>query len=115
MTHMYDTSSWEEVDTSALNAREKKRFNKFYAAIRNYFTSENSLEELARKHHISAETLEKLARQCLLQHEDGRPWGFRALLPGVVVVDPAPEADATSEPMDEARAEAVSDATPVAE
>ncbi len=115
LTHMHDTSLWEEGDTSALNAREKKRFNKFYAAMRNYFTSEDSIEEIAQKHHISAETLAKLAQQCLLQHEDGKPWGFRALLPGVVVVDHVPEPDATAEPMDEAPAEAISDATAAAE
>src|SRR5690349_16724118 len=111
---MYDTSLWEEVDTSALNAREKKRFNKFYAAIRNYFTSEDSSEEIAQKHYISVETLEKLAQQCLLQHEDGKPWGFRALLPGAAVVDNAPEPD-TADPIDEAPAEAVPEATAAAE
>src|SRR5262249_55631247 len=73
--------------------------------------SEDSVEEIARKHHISTQTLDKLAQQCLLQHEDGKPWGFRALLPGVVVVDHAPEADATGESMDEAPAAAVSAAT----
>jgi hypothetical protein len=106
---MHDTSLWGEVDTSTLNAREKKRFNKFYAAIRNYFTCEDSLEEIAQKHHISAETLEKLAQQCLLQHEDGKPWGFRSLLPGVV--DHAAEPDAAADPTDEAPTEAVPDAT----
>ena len=104
-THVQDISSWEEVDTNALNAREKKRFNKFYVAMRNYFTSEDSIDEISLKHHIAAETLEKFARQCLMQHEDGRPWGFRALLPGVTEVDHTSESPIATEAPDEGSAE----------
>jgi hypothetical protein len=104
-THVHDISSWEEVDTSALNAREKKRFNKFYVAVRNYFTSEDSIDEIALKHHIAAETLERLAQQCLVQHEDGMPWGFRALLPGLAVVDHMSESAIATEAPDENPAE----------
>jgi len=110
-THVHDISSWEEVDTSALNAKEKKRFNKFYDVIRNYFTSEDSIDEIALKHHISVETLERLAQQCLMQHEDGRPWGFRALLPGAAVVDHTLESAIVSEAPDEGPAETVLDDT----
>jgi len=114
-THMHDISSWEEVDTSALNAREKKRFNKYYVAMRNYFTSEDSIDEIALKHHIAAETLEKFAQQCLMQHEDGRPWGFRALLPGLAVVDHMSESVIATEAPDENPAETVLDETAPAE
>ena len=110
-THMHDISSWEEVDTSALNAREKKRFNKFYVAMRNYFTSEDSIDEIALKHHIAAETLERFAQQCLMQHEDGRPWGFRALLPGLALVDHTSEPAIATEAAGEGPAETVIDDT----
>ena len=110
-THVHDISSWEEVDTSTLNTREKKRFNTFYAAVRNYFTSEDSIDEIAPKHHIAAETLERLAQQCLMQHEDGKPWGFRALLPGVVEVDHTSESAIAAEAPDEGPAETVLDDT----
>jgi len=110
-THIYDISSWEEVETNTLNTREKKRFNTFYAAVRNYFTSEDSIDELALKYHITAETLERLAQQCLAQHEDGKPWGFRALLPGIAVVDHALESAIAAETPDEGPAETVLDDT----
>ncbi len=110
-THVYDISSWEEVDTSALNVREKKRFNKFYVAMRNYFTSEDSIDEIALKHHIAPETLERFAQQCLMQHEDGRPWGFRALLPGLALVDHTSEPAIATEAAGEGPAETVIDDT----
>ncbi len=110
-THVHDISSWEEVDTSALNVREKKRFNKFYVAMRNYFISEDSIDEIALKHHIAAETLERFAQQCLMQHEDGRPWGFRALLPGLALVDHTSEPAIATEAAGEGPDETVIDDT----
>ncbi|MDQ2888348.1 MAG: DUF4012 domain-containing protein, partial [Chloroflexota bacterium] len=37
---------------------------------------------------------QKMTDDCLKQHMDGTPWGFRALLPGVQVKDYAPQPDA---------------------
>lgn len=84
-----DISSWQEANISRLGERAKKRFLKQKSALEAYFTTGASPDEIAQHHHISEETLIKLAEKCLMQHEDGSPWGFRALLPGVQVVDHA--------------------------
>src|SRR5437660_8954784 len=84
---MRDVSSWQEGDISLLTSREKKRYNNRKFAIKKYFTTGAALDEIALQHHLSAEILLNLAKKCLMQHEDGTPWGFRALLPGVEVID----------------------------
>src|SRR5437588_2053877 len=92
---MRDISSWQEGDISSLTSREKKHYNKRKSAIRKYFKTDGPLDEIAHRHHLSVPVLLKLAEECLMQYEDGTPWGFRALLPGVKVIDhtpqPAPE------------------------
>jgi hypothetical protein len=82
-----DISSWEDADISRLSSRGEKRYNKRKSAIKDYFTTEDPIDEITLRHHISPEILLKLAEQCLMQHEDGTPWGYRALLPGMVVTD----------------------------
>jgi hypothetical protein len=84
-----DITLWKEADISRLGERAKRRFLKQKSALEAYFTTDASLNEIAQRHHISEETLTRLAEKCLMQHEDGTPWGFRALLPGVRVVDHA--------------------------
>src|SRR5437588_10741384 len=84
---MRDISSWQEGDISTLTSREKKHYNKRKSAIRKYFKTDGTLDEIAHRHHLSVAVLLKLAEECLMQHEDGTPWGFRALLPGVEVID----------------------------
>ncbi len=85
-----DITLWKEADISRLGERARRRFLKQKAALEACFTTDASLHEIAQRHHISEETLTRLAEKCLMQHEDGTPWGFRALLPGVRVVDYAP-------------------------
>ncbi|GAC1381753.1 MAG: hypothetical protein NVSMB33_08660 [Ktedonobacteraceae bacterium] len=53
-----------------------------------YFTTGIYLRDIVRKYHLrSEEALLELAKKCLMQHQDGTLWGFRALLPGVTVID----------------------------
>jgi Protein of unknown function (DUF4012) len=92
-TRNYDISSWKNGKISHLTAGEKKRYYKRKSAIRAYFTTEDSLEDLSLRYRLSAHTITQLAGQCLMQHEDGSPWGFRALLPGVIVLDHTPLPD----------------------
>src|SRR5215469_9006438 len=96
-TRKREISSWIEADTGGLSARGKRRYQKRKSAIADYFTTEASLEEIARRHHFSQEILLRLAARCLVQHEDGMPWGYRALVPGVTVVDYAPPSSASEE------------------
>ena len=88
-------SLWPEGEISSLSSREKKRYKKNKSATKEYFTTNAVLDKIAHRHHLSTTMLLNLAEKCLMQHADGRPWGFRALLPGVEVIDhtppPAPE------------------------
>ncbi len=88
-----DLSSWQEADISKLSTRNKKRYRKRKAAITTYFTTAMSPDKISLLLHIPAEQLLQLARQCLMLHEDGSVWGFRALVPGVQVIDYADKAD----------------------
>src|SRR2546421_7956082 len=88
---MRDISSWQKGDITSLSSREKKRYYKRKSAIEEYFKTEASIDEIAGRHHLSLEIVLELAEKCLMQHEDGNAWGFRALLPGVAVIDHAPQ------------------------
>jgi len=90
-TRQRDISSWVEPDISRLSSRGKKRYYKRKIAIEHYFTTDDSVEEITLQHHLSSEILMKLVEQCLMQHEDSTPWGFRALIPGAIVVDHTPQ------------------------
>src|SRR5574340_653708 len=94
-----DISTWTEPDISKLSARGNRRYQKRKSAIIDYFTTDLSIEEITLKHHLSSEILMKLIEQCLMQHEDGSPWGFRALMPGTVVVDHSPKSEPEQSPL----------------
>src|SRR5947209_10972489 len=86
---MSDITLWQAGDISSLSSREKKRYYKRKSAIEEYFRTEVCVDEIASRYHLSAKTILELAEQCLMQHEDGNVWGFRALLPGAAVTDHA--------------------------
>ncbi len=89
-TRKRDISSWIEGDISRLSQREIKRYRKRKTAVEDYFTTGDSIDEICLRHHLSTEMLERLVARSLMRHEDGAPWGFRALVPGVTVIDYAP-------------------------
>ncbi len=82
-----DFSSWQEGDIAPLSPRSKKKYKKRKSAIEEYITTEATLDEIALRNHISTERLLQLFEQCMMQAPDGKPWGFRALVPGITVVD----------------------------
>jgi hypothetical protein len=93
-----DISSWQEARITSLNSKAKKRFSKNKSAVTAYLSSDKPVEEIATEYNLSTGQLLKMAENCLKQHEDGSPWGYRALVPGVLVKDhsssatPAPSA-----------------------
>ena len=89
-TRKRDISSWVEPDTSGLSARGNRRYNKRKNAVKDYFTTDLPTEEITLRRHLSSEILMRLVEQCFMQHEDGMPWGYRALVPGVTVIDHTP-------------------------
>ena len=97
-----DITSWQEGDITLHSSREKKRYHQHKAAIEEYFTTKASIDEIADRHHLSRKKLVKLAKKCLMQHEDGSAWGFRALLPRVTVIDHAsqPASDISNVPQE---------------
>jgi hypothetical protein len=82
-----DITAWAEVNIAELSARERKYFAKRKAAVHAYLTSQQSLNDVASQYHLAPRTLRRLIKRCLMQHEDGMPWGYRALVPGVTVID----------------------------
>jgi hypothetical protein len=82
-----DLSSWREADVSKLSTRNKKRYRKRKAAIIAYFTTAMPVDKISVHYHLPVEQVLQFACQCLLLHEDGSVWGFRALVPGVKVID----------------------------
>ncbi|HEY6287119.1 MAG TPA: DUF4012 domain-containing protein [Ktedonobacteraceae bacterium] len=89
-TRKRNISSWIEPDISRLSARGNRRYNKRKNAVKDYFTTDLTIEDITLQHHLSSEILMRLLEQCLMQHEDGRPWGYRALVPGATVIDHTP-------------------------
>lgn len=83
----YDISSWQDVDISSLSTKAKKRFRKRKAAVTAYLSGEQPINELAEHYRLLPAQLQELTAKCLMQHEDGQAWGFRALLPGIEVTD----------------------------
>jgi hypothetical protein len=89
-TRKRDISSWVNPDITMLSTRGVKRYNKRKSAVEDYFTTDLPIEEITLRYHISSEILTKLVEQCLMQHEDGTPWGYRAVVPGAIVIDHTP-------------------------
>ncbi len=87
----HDISSWQEVDITRLNSKAKKRFIKYRSAVVTFFTTDKPIEEITARYHLLNSQLLKITGDCLKQHADGTPWGFRALLPGAQVKDHAPQ------------------------
>ena len=92
-TRKRDISSWVEPDISRLSTRGNRRYKKRKNAIQDYFTTELPIEEITLQHHLSSEILHRLVEQSCMQHEDGMLWGYRALMPGVIVIDHTPVPD----------------------
>lgn len=106
-TRSRDISSWKEEDISTLSSSEKKRYYRRKSAIKAYFTTEEPLDQIALRYHFPTKMVEKLARRCLMQHEDSAPWGFRALMPGAKVVDHTPTPELIAAEKTEAKDEEV--------
>jgi len=92
-TRKRDISSWVNPDITMLSTRGVKRYNKRKSAVEDYFTTDLPIEEITLRYHISSEILTKMVEQCLMQHEDGTPWGYRAVVPGAIVIDHTPVPD----------------------
>ncbi|HYT28429.1 MAG TPA: DUF4012 domain-containing protein [Ktedonobacteraceae bacterium] len=87
-THTQDMASWKEGDISRASKKAKRRYFLYKAAIKAYkdaidhVPTGDVVDTIARRYDLSVEMIEQLAKRCAMLHEDGAPWGFRALAPG---------------------------------
>jgi len=81
-------ASWKEGDISRASKKAKRRYFLYKAAIKAYKDARDHVptgdvvDTIARRYDLSVEMIEQLAKRCAMLHEDGAPWGFRALAPG---------------------------------
>ncbi|WP_429559469.1 hypothetical protein [Paraburkholderia youngii] len=76
-----DLSQWPGVDDSALDGDDKKRIKQRVLAITLFVEGTVSLREIGRQTGVRVNDLYRLLGRCIACHEDGRIYGFRALLP----------------------------------
>src|SRR5437764_1526038 len=86
-------ASWKEGDISRASKKAKRRYFLYKAAIKEYKELKDAIDHvpagdvvdtIARRYDLSVEMIERLAKRCAMLHEDGAPWGFRALVPGAL-------------------------------
>lgn len=81
-------TSWPTGDVTHLTRKEQSLYRRRKSALIEYFQSNVSVAEISTRHHLpQRDSLEALVIRCLTLHEDGQPWGFRALVPGVQVME----------------------------
>lgn len=77
-------SEWPRLDERVLSEEERTTFRQRSDAIEAY-ASGTSLTQIYESWHIHRATLRRFVRRALSAHPDGRPWGYRALVPHVRV------------------------------
>jgi putative transposase len=77
-----DLATWPGIDTSALDAKARQRYQQRAAAIEHYRAG-SALTVIQEKTKIDRRVLYRILDRALRTHPDGRVWGFRALIPGL--------------------------------
>jgi transposase InsO family protein len=78
-TAEFDPATWPEFDASALTASQRTTFQARRTAIELY-SQGTSIGEIESLIGINRRQLYRLIDRCVEPHEDGRPFGFRALV-----------------------------------
>ena len=78
---LLDISRWPSVDVNALEEKARIRYQQRAAAVEHYAAGAR-LGEVESKTEIHRRVLYRMIERALQAHPDGRPWGFRALVPG---------------------------------
>lgn len=74
-----DVFTWPTVNLDQLSARGRKRVERYQQAIAKYLAG-GKVKDICRTNGISASELRRVIKRCLAFHNDGRIWGFRALI-----------------------------------
>ena len=81
-----DTSTWPEFDPGTLTATQRKTFNARRRAIE-MFVVDTSLTEVEAQTGINRRQVYRSLESAAALHADGRPYGWRALVPHTRVGD----------------------------
>ncbi len=74
-----DVSTWPTVHVDQLSTRERKRVQKYQQAIGRYLAG-SKVKDICKVNGISSSELRRMIKRGLELHDDGRIWGFRALI-----------------------------------
>jgi putative transposase len=75
-----DADGWPSVDYNTLTGSVRKTFQRRQRAVELYLKGE-SVRDIVRQTQVECRQLYRLLRRCVAIHRDGRPFGFRALVP----------------------------------
>ncbi|HEX8286833.1 MAG TPA: hypothetical protein VF556_02490 [Pyrinomonadaceae bacterium] len=78
--YIRDTSRWPIVDSSILNEDVRSKYLKRESAISAYLAGVQ-IKSLCEQFQITRSEVYRLVKRCILEHPDGKIWGFRALVP----------------------------------
>jgi hypothetical protein len=76
-----DLSRWPSVDVNALDEKARQGYQQRAMAVEHY-SSGMPIDEVEKKTNVDRRVLYRVIERAVRAHPDGRPWGFRALIPG---------------------------------
>jgi hypothetical protein len=74
-----DVMTWPMANSNQLPAKKQKRLERFQAALGKYLAG-GKVKDICEAYGVSSGELHRALKRCLKIHEDGRLWGFRALI-----------------------------------
>lgn len=80
-----DTTLWPSTDFGVLDSRARQQFQNRAAAIELYSCG-LPIGEVEERSGVDRRTLYRMIERALRRHPDGRPWGFRGLIPSLRTV-----------------------------
>ena len=75
-----DYSLWPTVDAGLLEEEDKEQYQQKKTLVIAYLNG-TQVNRLSEQYQITPNTIRRYVFRCYAQHEDGRIWGFRALIP----------------------------------
>jgi putative transposase len=81
-SELLDISRWPSVDVNALDEKARPRYQQRASAAEQYAAGA-PLRDVEANTEIDRRVLYRMIERALQAHPDGRPWGFRALVPGL--------------------------------
>lgn len=83
-SQLLDTTAWPTVNITSLKDEDLKTFQNRKEAIEMYL-KDKPHSEIKKKTGIDRKELNIFFKNCITEHEDGRMYGFRALIPRITI------------------------------